>query len=435
MVGIVVSCILAMLIASGHPAGAESWTLDRAVKTALESSNAIAVELIGADEAMLNASDAGNGQLPTVSLSAGAQVVSEVMEINMPGKKIRFGDYDSYDLKLKVNQLIYDGGRLKSFREAGINRSEMNVLQAEAAELAVEFQAKSAFFHVVMAEEAAKSVRESMKEAENHLNDVRALFSQGMAIENDVLRARLRISMAELELTSGEADIERAKARFRKVVGIPPGDEVTIAWNVSQADSGSVAAGYDEALGKRPEVKAFDAALEASDYTIGGARAGKYPNIALFGAFNYGKPGLDLPANEWMHYFSGGVSMNWNIWDWGKTRREIEKAEMNKQKIVHNRSDFERSLAEQISEAATACREARKRADLASETVTVSKQNLDLISSAYREGMATETDYDSAHAAYTAAVHKQSGAQVAVYLSKAYINYVMGIRYSGDDNE
>jgi len=368
-------------------------------------------------------------------MSANAQVVSEVMKITLPGKTIRFGDYDSYDFKLKVNQLIYDGGRLNSLREAGITRSEMSGLRAEAAELAVEFQAKSAFFQVVMAEESVKSVRESIKEAENHLNDVRALYVQGMALENDVLRARLRISMEELELTSGEADIERAKAGFRKVVGIPSREDVTIVWNVSRPDTAAVSAGYDEALDKRPELKAFDAALQASDYSIGGARAGMYPNIALYGAFNYGKPELDLPANEWMYYFSGGVTMSWNVWDWGKNRRETERAEMNKRKIAHNRDDFERSLAEQISEAVTAYREALKRADLADETAKVSKKNLDLISSSYREGMATETDYDSAHATYTAAVHKQSGARIAVYLSKAYINYVMGIRYSGDDNE
>lgn len=435
MVGIVVSCILGMLLAGFNPAGAEPWTLNRTVKTALESSNTIAVELIGADEAMLDAADAGKGQLPTVSLSAGVQAVSEVMEINLPGKKIRFGDYDSYDLKLRVNQLIYDGGRLKSLREAGVNRSAMNVLQARAAGLAVEFQAKYAFFQVVMAEETAKSVHESINEAENHQNDVRALFSQGMALENDVLRAQLRISMAELELTSSNADIERAKARFRKVVGIPPGEEVTIEWKVKQADNGALAAGFNEALEKRPEVKAFDAALDASGYSIDGARAGKHPNIALFGAFDYGKPGLDLPANKWMHYFSCGVSLNWNVWDWGKAQREIEKAELNKRKIIHNRSDFERLLAEQVSEAVTAFEEARKRAQLAAETVMVSRKNLDLISSAYREGMATETDYDSAHTVYAAVFYKQSGASVAVYLSEAYVDYVMGIRYSGENNE
>jgi hypothetical protein len=71
-------------------------------------------------------------------------------------------------------------------------------------------------------------------------------------------------------------------------------------------------------------------------------------------------------------------------------RREIEKAELNKRKIIHNRSDFERLLAEQVSDAVTAFEEARKRAQLAAETVMVSRKNLDLISSAYREGMATE---------------------------------------------
>ena len=91
---------------------------------------------------------------------------------------------------------------------------------------------------------------------------------------------------------------------------------------------------FEKAFESRPEFKAFDAAVIASEKTVKVARADVLPNVGLFGGFYYGKPGLDLPANRWMHYFASGVLLNWNVWDWGKTKREIEKAYITKKKIL-----------------------------------------------------------------------------------------------------
>ena len=426
-------CFLIMLLTSVYPAAAESWTLDRTIRTALEASNSVAVEMLNSEESSLNANNASWERYPTVSVSAGAKVVSEVMEIEMPQKTIRFGDYDSYDMQLSVNQILYDGGRLKAMNESGQKQALMNTYHAEAAKLAVEYQAKTAFIRVVMTEEAAKAAGESVTEAKNHLDDVNALFGQGMALKNDVLRAQLRISTAEMELVSRKADIERAKANFRKVVGIKTGEEVILDWDMPEKNPDLP--DFSETQSDRPEYKAFDAAYEATERTVRSTRAGLKPSVVMFGAFNYGRPGLNLPANEWMHYFSGGVQLNWNVWDWGKIRRNMEKVELNKRKILKNRNDFERSLAEQTTEAFASAKEVQTQHDLAVEAADLSQRNLELTSSAYREGMATETDYDNAHTAFAKASYELSVSRMKLFLSKANIEYTMGIRYKGENHE
>ncbi|MBN1294099.1 MAG: TolC family protein [Candidatus Latescibacteria bacterium] len=424
---------LIMFFGLAQTVSANPWTLDRTISAALENSNSVAVEMLNSEEAAIDAYNASWDRYPTVSLSAGANVVSEVMEIDLPQKSIRFGDYDSYDMKIKVNHILYDGGRLKAMNDTGKKQALMSTYNAEAAKLAVEYQAKTAFISVVMSEESVKAANESVNEAKNHLDDVNALFGQGMALKNDVLRARLRISTAEMELVSRKADIERAKAQFRKVVGIKTEEEVIPEWNSS--NNTYELPDYPEMSPDRPEYKAFDAAYEATDGTARSARAGLKPSVVMFGAFNYGRPGLDLPANEWMHYFSGGVLLNWNVWDWGKTRRNMEKVELNKRKILKNRNDFERTVSEQISEALAAYQEARKQHDLAVEAADLSQRNLELVSSSYREGMATETDYDNAHTAYAKAGYEKSVSEMRLFMSRARIEYSMGIRYKGENHE
>ena len=205
---------------------AEEWTLDQTVSSALNASNMVAVERFEADEANLDAISAKKGWFPSISLSADANYISEVMEIKMPLKTIRFGDYDSYNFNISFNQLLYDGGRLQALKEVNDNRSIMSMYNAEAVELAVELQAKIVFYRVVMAESAYKASEQSLLEAKNHHNDVQAFYNQGMALENDVLRTKLRIANAEMELVSRKADLEKAKAEFRKITGRSSDEEI-----------------------------------------------------------------------------------------------------------------------------------------------------------------------------------------------------------------
>ena len=408
----------------------DAWTLDKTVKTAVEVSNLVGMEQLNAESARLDAVSADMGWYPTVSLSGRANVVSEVMEISLPFKNIRFGDYDSYDMMIGVNQLMYDGGRLRALEAASEEHAKMSVFQAEAAALAVEYQAKAAFFGVVMAEKTLDASRQSLLEANNHLRDVRVRQREGMALENDVLRARLRASQAEMDLEVRKTELEKAGAAFRKVTGLGADEDVTVTWKeggVPKPQSPHL----DTALRQRPEFRAFDSAASASEITAQTAHAGKLPTIGLYGTFNYGKPGLDMPANEWMHYFSGGIALNWRVWDWGITERTIEKALIERKRTLKRRDDFTREITRQMTDSAVDYNAAKKRKTLASEAADIARRQLELATVSYREGVLTETDYDNSHAMFTRAMLEESVAAISLWLAQAKIEYVLGIKYHG----
>jgi len=411
-------------------ADAEVWTLGRAVQKAVEASNEIDAERLDASLADIDSEGARSGWYPSVSMSTGANIVSDVMEINLPFNSVRFGDYDSYDFTVGFNQLVYDGGRLKALGNASRERSRMNTNRARAVTLAVEFQSKAAFYGIVLAEKTVETSRTSIEEANKHLAVVLARRRQGLALETDVVRARLRISQAEMYLADRSAELETAKARFREILGLDPGDEITVDWNESAV---SLYARFDEsALRSRPEFAAFDAAVRSAEQTAETARAGLRPSIGLFGAFHYGRPGLDMPANDWMHYFTGGVLLSWNVWDRGNAGRDTRKALVAKKKAERNKNTFERHISRELTEALAAHGAAEKRRELSAQAAEYAESQLKLVSASYREGMATETDYDNAHTAYTRAMLDTSVASLAVHLSKAKIDYVLGISYGGE---
>jgi outer membrane protein len=417
--------------ACAGPALSEVWTLDRTVKAALAASNPAAINRLDSASSTADALSARNALYPTLSVTADANYVSKVMQINIPPRSITFGSKDSYDFALRVNQILYDGGRLRAQKEAGRDRAEMSSRQAEASELASEFQGKTAFFAVVLARENISASEQSIREAENHHADVRALRAAGMAVDDDVLFSKLRISQAEMSRVTYLADMERALASFRKVAGLKPDEEVTVEWNAkSRSDSASGDA--DSAIRSRPEFKALDASLRAAMRTAESAKAGRLPMLGLGGAFNYGKPGLDQIDNKWMRYFTGGVSMNWSLWDWGAVNREVEKAYIMRKKTERTIADLKLEVARQVSEAAAGFDEAAKRVSLAEESAEYAKRHLEIVNATYKAGTATERDYDTAHALYTKSLYDEAAARVGREISRAQLEYALGIRYRGE---
>jgi len=414
-------------------AKASDWNLDRTVNVALAVSHGIVIERLESVKAGLDAESFRKQWLPTLDVSASAKYVSEVMEIDMPFKSIRFGDNDSYDFSVTINQILFDGGRLKALYEAGVNRSVSGGYSTDAYALLVEYQAKVAYYNLIVTENLLKVSETSCEEARRHLKDVQALWEQGMALEQDVLRARLRVSNAEMEIVSKQAALDKAKASFRTVTGIDENEEITIVQNgieIAAIKKPSLA----NVLECRPEIKAFDYAILASEKKAQALKAGFFPGVGLFGRFNYGKPGLDMPANEWMHYFIGGIALNWNAWDWGRTRREVEIATLDEKKIIRKRDDFTRTLSKDTVEAYADYEEAKKRYELANEAVKVAGKQLELVHASFREGVSTETDFDNAHAVSTKANFDKEIANVMLWLGAARIDYVSGIRYKGGND-
>ena len=416
---------IALLWFQAGAAGAQEITLGEAIQQAIGASGQVAVQELSAQEALLDAENARTGRYPQFALSASAGYVSKVMELRQPGRTIRFGSNDSYDMTVSMNQSIYDAGRLSALRLAGDARARMSRLNADASRLQVEFSAKAAFFRVILAQRLLASAEESRRQAQLHMTDIQTRLTQGMALANDVTRARLRVSTADMDIASERAELDRSRAAFRSITGMQPGEPVNLFWDGAYEPELSDTT-LVQIRKSRPEFAAFDAAEEASRHAEEAARAGLYPSVGFTAGLHYGRPEIDLPRNEWMSYANAGIKLNWNVWDWGSTRREIQKSRISAEKVRENRDDFTRAVAQSLGEAMATWHEMQERLRLARDSAEYARQNLSVITASSREGMATETDYDNAYTAYTVAQIDISAAEVSVWISAAQVEYVLG---------
>jgi outer membrane protein TolC len=72
------------------------------------------------------------------------------------------------------------------------------------------------------------------------------------------------------------------------------------------------------------------------------------PRVFAYGSAGYGKPGYNMLLNEFDDFYIIGAKLNWNIWNWNRTKNEKTILDLHKEIISSNRASFDQNLASDL---------------------------------------------------------------------------------------
>ncbi|HVO40909.1 MAG TPA: TolC family protein, partial [Spirochaetia bacterium] len=131
-------------------------------------------------------------------------------------------------IRLALQQPVFTGRRIES-----------SIRQAEAARdssrgdlgrsrLDLRYSVTEAYWSLARARAQVAAIQQSVAPAESHLADALKLLGQGMATNNDVLQARMRLQDIRIDLASAQTMRDISRARLALLVGLPWGDGLEI---------------------------------------------------------------------------------------------------------------------------------------------------------------------------------------------------------------
>ncbi len=65
-----------------------------------------------------------------------------------------------------------------------------------------------------------------------------------------------------------------------------------------------------------------------------------YPKVLGFAQAGYGNPGLNMLDNSFQDFYKVGLKMNWNIFDWGKSKAEKQAVNISKEIVSTEKETF-----------------------------------------------------------------------------------------------
>lgn len=421
-------------------------SLDEAIAAGLEASPALHASRMKAESSSARTRELAAGRLPSFKLGTGYTRLSEVppFEVTLPILPnpivVSQNYFNNWSLRLSVQQPLFTGFRLEAGTESArmLERSAGFDLAKDRSEFV--FAVKSAYWGLSRAREFESVVTETIRQVQEHLKDVRAFFDQGLLTKNEVLRAELQLSTTEIMAIDARNAVEIARTSLNNLIGLPVDTDIELtssaeslasrapAADETRGDSGSARSLLDAALTGRPELKSAEFRVKASEAGLKAARAGWYPQVSFAGNVYYLRPNPRLlPAQDRFYgTWDVGISVSFDLWNWGLTKSQAEQAKA----LLAQARDARRLLEDQavldVTQSRLALAQARDKIRVAAQAVGQADENLRMITERFRQGVALNADVLDAEVFLLQARMSRTQAAIDLALAQARLEKALG---------
>lgn len=421
-----------------------SLSLDEAVAAGLEASPALHASRAKADASSARAREVAALRLPAFKLGAGYTRLSEVppFQVTLPIAPqpivVSQNYFNNWTLRLSAQQPLFTGFRLEAGAESArmLEASAGWDLTKDRAEFV--FAVKSAYWNLARARELEAVVADTIAQVQAHLKDVQAFYEQGLLTRNEVLRAELQLSSTELMRIDARNASELARTALATLIGLPVESEIELSSSAESVASlapadlgGGETAGrslLDEALAARPEIKASEFRIKASEAGLRSARSGWYPQVSLAGNYYYLRPNPRiLPAlDKFKGTWDVGIAVSFDVWNWGQTRNQTEQAKAQLAQARDARKLLEDQAVLDVTQSRLALVQARDKIQVAAQAVGQAEENLRMVRDRFRQGVALNSDVLDAEVFLLQARTSKTQAGIDLAVAQARLEKALG---------
>lgn len=239
--------------------------------------------------------------------------------------------HEQYKLTVDINQMIYDGGAIKSARS--LEKAEMDISQkqTESDLYNLRGQINTCYFNIMLLDRQKELLQNYLELMNKRINAVNSAISSGVVVRSD-----LDVITAEkirLEQQLNENSIRRAS--LLRILSGFTGTELDIAAQFVLPSEGSRPT--DEIT--RPELQVFDLRKQQLNASLQVIQSKRMPKAFGFATLGYGNPpGSNFFKDEFAPYYILGAGVKWNIFDWNKVKNEKQVLSLQ-QDIIDGRKD------------------------------------------------------------------------------------------------
>lgn len=270
----------------------------------------------------LDAEAINTTKLPQFSLDAQATYQSDVIEVPLPNTTIEPLNQDQYRATLSANQLIFNGGLTDASLKVKSAQLKTKQKQIEVSLYQLKQQINQLYFSILLAQESELLLKAKQAQLEAKLKEVVSGIKYGIILPSSdkVLEAELlKISQQFQELESNKiALIETLSSLIKK-----PLDASTLFQNPL------VQTQFQHDL-NRPELELFQLKKEEIAHSEALISKQNAPKLLGFATGGYGNPGLNMLDNSFQAFYTVGIKLNWNVFDWNSKNKQRESLAINK---------------------------------------------------------------------------------------------------------
>ncbi len=273
-------------------------------------------------------------------------------------------------------------------REIAVKQAESQSMSLETTRQEMAFAAFRLYLDIQKTQARVRAEETALGESRENLRLAKVRTENGVGLKSDELRARTHQASIEQNLITGKNTLSLARMQLEKLLGFKDGENLEVDDAISvvppppgQNDLVTIA------LENRSDLLQMKSEEEKANAGVRLARNSYLPSVGAFASYQLNSKDTPFGAdnNSWV----AGATLKWQIFDGFARSSEYRRA-------VANRSASSEYIENQIKEVVYSVKEsllkqdeARKRLEVAKNTVQDAEETVRLISRRYENSLAT----------------------------------------------
>ncbi len=339
-----------------------------------------------------------------------------------PSLPTRSGSFDNYTAALSLQQRIFDFGKTAAEVESARENLRGSGWSEEASRQTVTVNVKVAYFGLLQARRLVQVDEETVRQFEQHLEQVEGFYQAGTRTRFDVTKAEVDLTNARLDLIKARNAAEVARVTLANAMGVPdqPIGELEELLTFEKVDLSEDQA-IGEALAGRPELLSLSAQRRAAEASVRSARRNHFPVFS--GIADYTYHGEDFPlVRDW----EMGLSLSVPIFSGYLTQSQVAEARANLMVVGANEEALRQNVILEIHQAFSNLKEAEERVQTSEVVVRQAEENFDLANGRFQAGVGTSVERTDAQVLLTNAKTSQVQALYDYRVAEARLQKAMG---------
>jgi outer membrane protein TolC len=294
--------------------------------------------------------------------------------------------HEQYRVTLDINQMIYDGGAIKSARALEKADLSINEKQTETDLYKLRTQINTYYFNILLLDRQKELLKNYLELINKRISSMNSALVSGVLLKSDI--DVLASEKIRLEQQISENEIR--KGSLLKILSGMIGAEIDAATEFV------LPATAEELSGElsRPELQIYDLRKEQLDATLQVIQSKRLPKAFGFATLGYGNPpGNNFFKDEFAPYYILGAGVKWNIFDWNRAKNEKQVISLQQSMIDNRKSDMTDNLRRLLDAKDAEITNLKSLLESDSELITIRKRITAAAESQYENGTITATDY------------------------------------------
>lgn len=413
-------------------------TVEKAIQLGLENSKTLHSSLMKVEYNDARAGEVNAARLPSLKFSGGYTRLSDIPPFDIgpypplltTPVTISSAVLDNYSMKLSLTQPLFTGFRMDAMSKAADYTAEAQNFEFARDKSDLVYNIQVAYWSLYKARQIKKVVDENVEQVKAHLKDVQNMMDQGMTTNNDVLKVEVQLSDVQLRQIDANNGVRLAMVGLNNTIGIPLSTEISLESEIalSPKENKDLNALIEQAMEKRPELKAMESRAKAGEEGVMAARSGWFPQIYLAGNYYYSRPNQRIfPAiDAFKDTWDVTVGVSLDIWNWGTTVHQTDQAQAQLAQAQDAVGLIKDGITLDLTQAYLNLQQASERISVADNGVKQAEENHRVTTMRFNAGLASTSDLLDAEVALLQAKTNQTNALVDFELAQARIEKAIG---------